>query len=150
MNASQKCVDLIKYFEGFRSNPYLCPAGVPTIGYGSTRYANGTPVSLSDGSISEADAEVLLLTTLNDDYAPTVTHYINQYVNQDQFDALCDFCYNCGAQNLKSSTLLTKVNAGDFNGAALEFGKWTHANGVVMLGLVNRREAERKLFCSEV
>ena len=92
MNVSNACIELIKSFEGFCGHPYLCPAGVPTIGYGSTHYANGVAVGMSDGDISESDAETLLMVTLNDNYATTVNHYITSDINQNQFDALCDFC----------------------------------------------------------
>ena len=148
MNASDKCVGLIKEFEGFRADPYRCPAGIATIGYGSTRYANGTPVTMDDASISEADAEALVLATLNTEYVAAVNRYVTTDINQNQFDALVDFCYNAVAKNLQTSTLLRLLNGGDFDGAANEFGKWVHGGGQVLPGLERRREAEKDLFCS--
>lgn len=148
MNASNKCVGLIKRFEGFRAGPYHCPAGIATIGYGSTRYADGTPVAMDDAPISEADAEALVMATLNTEYVAAVNRYVTAEISQNQFDALVDFCYNAGAKNLQTSTLLRCVNNGDFAGAANEFGKWVHAGGQVLPGLVHRREAEKELFCS--
>ncbi len=150
MNVSQKCINLIKTFEGFRSHPYLCIAGVPTLGFGSTHYANGAPVGLSDGDISEPAAENILFATLQYDYVPAVNHCVTADINQNQFDALVDFAYNCGSQNLKNSTLLKLVNEGNFAAASLEFKKWCHCNGEVSQGLLNRREAERKLFMGEI
>ncbi len=92
MQTSSKGLALIKKFEGFRSKPYLCPAGVPTIGYGSTRYANGNAVNLSDAPITEAEATALLQQTLTT-YERGVTSRVTSSVNQNQFDALVCFAY---------------------------------------------------------
>lgn len=146
MTPSEKCLQLIRACEGFIAKPYRCPAGVPTIGYGSTRYEDGRPVSMSDPAITEKRAQELVLATLSKEYVPAVLRYVTVKLNQGQFDALVDFAYNCGAQNLRNSTLLKKVNAGDFSGAAAEFPKWVNAGGKKLPGLVKRRELERKLF----
>lgn len=145
MKASQNCIDIIKQFEGFRSKPYLCPAGIPTIGYGSTRYANGFAVSLKDAPITEQVAGDIMRATLTT-YEDAVYRYVTVPLNQNQFDALVDFAYNAGAQNLRTSTLLKKLNAGDAAGASNEFGKWVNGGGKKLSGLVARREAERQLF----
>lgn len=145
MKASEKCLDLIRRFEGFRSKPYRCPAGVPTIGYGSTRYADGTPVKLTDASITQAQADDIMRATLGE-YENAVNRYVTVPLNQNEFDALVDFAYNAGAKNLLNSTLLRKLNAGDRAGAAKEFDRWVYANGQVLPGLVKRRMAERNLF----
>ena len=147
MKTSAKGLALIKTCEGFRSAPYLCPAGVPTIGYGSTRYADSRAVTLHDSPITEAAAETLLRTTLAG-YEDSVAHLLQRPVTQGQFDALVDFAYNLGVGALRGSTLLKKVNAGDTAGAAGEFAKWVHANGEVLPGLVKRRAAEAVLFTS--
>ena len=147
MNVSDKCIALITQFEGFRSSPYLCPAGVPTIGYGSTRYGNGSKVALSDPPITEPQARDILRETLLG-FQNEVDHLVQVDLTQGQYDALVDFAYNCGAANLQKSTLLAKVNANDMVGAASEFSKWCHCNGEVLEGLVRRREAERQLFIS--
>ena len=149
MKASDDCIALIKSFEGFRSKPYLCPAGVPTIGYGSTRYADGHAVSLDDTPISEQQAQEIMRATLTT-YEDAVNRYVVPQLTQAQFDALVDFAYNAGAQNLRTSTLLKKLNAGDFVGAAAEFGRWVNGGGKKLAGLVRRREAERVLFTGEV
>lgn len=145
MNASDDCLDLIRRFEGFRSMPYLCPAGVPTIGYGSTRYEDGTPVTLNDAAIERARADQIMRATLTS-YEDAVRRYVKVPLTQGQYDALTDFAYNAGPKNLQTSTLLRKLNAGDYAGAAEQFGRWVYGGGQVLMGLVRRRTAERALF----
>jgi GH24 family phage-related lysozyme (muramidase) len=145
MKASEKCLELIRRFEGFRSKAYRCPAGVWTIGYGSTRYADGTRVHQSDPPITEAQADEIMRATLGE-YERAVDRYVSVFVNQNEFDALVDFAYNAGAKNLLNSTLLKKLNAGDRKGAAKEFERWVYADGQILGGLVRRRMAERVLF----
>lgn len=103
--ASDKCIALIKEFEGFKSHPYLCPAGIPTIGYGSTRDTDGKPISMSHPPITEAQAKALMMATLVT-YENAVNRYVKVPITQNQFDALVDFAYNAGAKNLLNSTLL--------------------------------------------
>ena len=148
MNVSEKCLALIREFEGFRSKPYLCPAGVPTIGYGSTRYEDGTPVTLKDGPIDQARANAIMRTTLAREYEPAVQRYVKVPLTQGQYDALVDFAYNAGAKNLLQSTLLKKLNAKNYAGASKEFEKWVYGGGKVLPGLVRRRKAEQALFLS--
>jgi lysozyme len=145
MKASEKCLELIRRFEGFRSKPYRCPAGVWTIGYGSTRYADGTRVHPNDPPINEAQANDIMRATLGE-YERAVDRYVTVHLNQNEFDALVDFAYNAGAKNLLNSTLLKKLNAGDRKGAAKEFERWVYADGQILGGLVRRRMAERVLF----
>lgn len=145
MTASDACLSLIKQFEGFRARPYLCPAGVATCGYGSTFYADGSPVKITDPLISQADGEALLMETLGQ-YEAAVNDGVTVLLAQCQFDALVDFAYNCGAGNFRSSTLLKMLNANDIDGASLQFARWNKGGGVVLPGLVRRREAERLLF----
>lgn len=142
---SQQCIDLIKRFEGFKAKPYLCPAGVPTIGYGSTRDTDGKPITLQHPPITEAQAKALMMATLVN-YENAVNRYVKVELNQNQFDALVDFAYNAGTKALLTSTLLKKLNAGDYDGASNEFLKWVHADGRALAGLVKRRNAERDLF----
>jgi lysozyme len=149
MKVSDCCLKLIRECEGFVSKPYLCPAGIPTIGYGSTRYADGTQVKLTDPPISTDQADAIMRATLVE-YESAVNRYVTVPIDQNQFDALVDFAYNCGAKNLLMSTLLKKVNAVDFSGAALEFGKWVYANGKPLPGLVKRRYLEMQLFQGEL
>ena len=121
MKISNKGLNLIKEFEGFRKSPYLCPAGVPTIGYGTTRYNDGRQVSLSDSQITEEDALKLLRHQVNSKYSVAVSDAVKHELTQSQFDALTSFTYNLGEGNLRSSTLLRKLNSWDILGAANEF-----------------------------
>ena len=148
MQASQKGLDLIKRFEGFRSKPYLCPAGVPTIGYGSTYYQNGVKVKLTDPAISEEGAEQLLKVNLVH-YERGVDSMTKDHINQNQFDALVSFAYNVGLVNYKNSTLLKRVNA-DPNDPDIEkqFMRWVRAGGKVIKGLIVRLNAEAALYFS--
>jgi lysozyme len=144
--ASNNLIELIKKFEGFSKIPYLCPANVATIGYGSTRYANGLKVTMKDKPISELQAIELLKDTLKQ-YELAVDSYCRDDINQNQFDALVDFAYNCGNANLKSSTLLKKVNANPNDiTIGLEFAKWNKGGGKILNGLVKRRAAESELY----
>jgi lysozyme len=145
VKASVNVVKLIKLSEGFKAKPYLCPAGVPTIGYGSTRYPDGRVVTLQDAAISEETASSMVLAMLSE-YENAVNRYVTVPLNQNQFDSLTDFAYNAGATNLRTSTLLKKLNLGDYVGAALEFGKWIYGGGKRLAGLVTRRAAEKNLF----
>jgi len=140
MSPSSRCTDLVKKYEGFRSKPYLCPAGVPTIGYGHT-----DAVSLADSPISEPQAAAVLAKDLQL-FAAGVLQLVHAPLSQGQFDALVSFAYNVGLGNFKRSTLLRKLNSGDFVGAAAEFGVWTKAAGKPLPGLVARRREERLLF----
>ena len=149
MKISENGLDLIKLFEGFRSNPYLCPAGVPTIGYGSTRYNNGNKVTMNDKAISKEYATGMLEYQCNTIYGDAVNDYTTIMNDQNQFDALTSFTYNLGAGALKASTLLKKHNKGDFEGASKEFSKWVYADGEVLEGLVIRREKEKDLYIKE-
>jgi lysozyme len=145
MKVSDNCLQIIRKSEGFRAKPYHCPAGIPTIGYGSTRYADGTPVKMTDPPISEDKAEEIMRGTLGQ-YEDAVNRYVTVPINQNQFDALVDFAYNAGAQNLRTSTLLKLLNQGDYAGAASQFGKWVYGGGEKLDGLVTRRDSERALF----
>jgi len=146
MKASDKCLKLIRDSEGFSATPYKCPAGIWTIGFGSTRYAGGAPVQPSDSAITVEQANDILAATLATEYETAVLRYVTVPLSQGQFDAVTDFAYNAGAQNLRTSTLLKKLNAGDYDGAAGEFEKWVYGGGKKLNGLVTRRAAEAALF----
>ena len=139
-------IDMIKRFEGFRSAPYKCPAGIPTIGYGATFYTTSKKVTMSDKSITEAEAASLLRYMLKS-FEQYVDSYCVDTLTQNQFDALVSFCYNLGPANLKASTLLKKVNANPNDETIrAEFMKWTKAGGRTLKGLVTRRAAEADLY----
>jgi lysozyme len=145
MKIDKAGLDLIKKFEGFSSKPYLDIAGVPTIGYGTTHHESRA-VSMGDPEISQRTAEYLLKTQVDETYGRAVNHYVRVPINQDQFDALVSFAYNLGTNALKKSTLLRYLNLGEYDRAANEFRKWSHANGRVSKGLLARRELEQELF----
>ena len=144
MKTSPKGIALIKEFEGLRARPYLCSAQVATIGYGSTFYADGSKVELSDPVISTEQAEELLAMTLGQ-YEDCVNQ-LSDNLDQNQFDALVCFAYNLGCRALTGSTLAKLVRAGDFNNAAHAFAAWNKSGGKVLPGLVRRRAAEKNLF----
>lgn len=148
MKTSDKGLALIKSFEGFSARPYLCPAGVPTIGYGATYYPDGKKVTMRDKPVLEADATVMLRSMLVQ-YENGVERYVQVPITQGQFDALVSFAYNLGLAALKGSTLLRLVNERNFVGAAAQFSRWNKASGKVLPGLTRRREAERKLFVGQ-
>lgn len=143
----QKCVDLVKEFEGFRAKPYLCSAGVPTIGYGSTFYADGTKVTLADPPINRADAEYLTRLVL-DKFADKVKKLVKVDLTTNQLSALISFTYNLGVGAFRSSTLLKVINRGDLDEAPTQIKRWNKAGGKVLAGLVRRRQAEVDLWLS--
>lgn len=136
---------LCRRFEGFRPRPYLCPAGVPTIGYGSTRYLDGRAVQLTDPPITQAQAERMLLLTVRRTYLPAVLALCPGVTDARRLAALIDFTYNLGSGNLRASTLRRKVNAGNWAAVPAELRKWVRGGGRVLPGLVARRDAEAAL-----
>lgn len=141
--------ELCKRFEGFRSKPYLCPARVPTIGYGSTHYSDGRRVTLQDNPISEAEAKALLVFELFNTYAPGVLRMCPgllplALIEDDwrRLNAIVDFAYNLGVGRLQTSTLRRKINVQDWEGARSELMRWVRGGGKVLPGLVARRKAE--------
>lgn len=148
VKSSLKGLNIIKKYESLKLKPYLCPAGVPTTGWGSTYYEDGTRVRLTDAPISKERAEELLINTVST-FEKAVDSFTRDDINQNQFDALVSFAYNVGVGNLKKSTLLRKVNKNPSDASiAKEFMKWNRANGKVLLGLTRRRQEESKLYFS--
>ena len=138
---------LCRQFEGFRSKPYLCPAGIPTIGYGSTYYADGRKVTLQDTPISEPDARALLMHELQHTYLPgALRNCPNLATSERKLNAIVDFCYNLGIGRLQTSTLKRKINANDWAGAKEQLMLWTKGGGKVLPGLKKRRTAECALL----
>jgi lysozyme len=138
---------LCKQFEGFRGKPYLCPAGVPTIGYGSTYYGSGAKVALTDPPMSEPDATALLLQELAHTYLPAVLRHCPILLTDERkCNAIVDFAYNLGVGRLQTSTLKRKINAQDWDGAKEQLMLWTKGGGRVLPGLLKRRTAECQLL----
>lgn len=136
---SQRGLDLIENAEGLHLTAYQDDVGVWTIGYGHTRGVRPGMV------ITAADAQAYLRSDLNV-AERAVNTLVTVDITQNQFDALVDFTFNLGAGDLAGSTLLRRLNDGDYDGAANEFGLWIHAGGKVEPGLVKRRNAEKALF----
>jgi len=132
-------INLIKEFEGLRLEAYRCSAGVLTIGYGTT--AGVKPGQ----AITAAKAEELLAADLRK-FEDTVNTAVAVPLTQGMYDALVSLTYNIGSGAFRASTLLRKLNAKDYAGAAEQFPRWNRAGGKVLAGLTRRREAERKLF----
>ena len=146
-DVEDKAVDLGEEFEGFRSEPYQDSGGVWTIGFGSTRDGDSRPVTASTPPVTMDEAQALAKRDLTW-AAREVTNDVTVQLTDNQVAAIEDLIYNIGSGNFRSSTLLRKLNAGDFDGAAAEFDKWDHAAGQVLAGLLRRRQAETDLFQS--
>ena len=139
---NKQTLDLIKKFEGCRLKAYLCPAGVLTIGYGHTKGVK------PNQTITQKQADELLLSDLTE-FERAVKSLVTVPVNDNQLGALVSFAYNVGIGALQKSTLLKKLNAKDYQGAANEFFRWNKAGGKELKGLTLRRQAERELFLTE-
>lgn len=139
---------LCRRFEGFAARPYLCPAGVPTIGFGATHYLDGRRVTLTDPPITKEGAERLLLRQIERVYLPAVLRQCTALASEspERLAALIDWTFNLGEGNLRASTLRRKVNAEAWEDVPREILKWNRGGGVVLRGLVLRREAEAALI----
>lgn len=144
MKISTKGLALIKQFEGLRLKAYDDSVGVWTIGYGTIRYPSGIKVKRGD-TITEEQATAYLLHDVSR-FENAVNKLVKVKLTQNQYDALVSFTYNLGEGNLAASTLLKKLNSGDYIGAAKEFLRWNRAGGKVLAGLTKRRKAEHDLF----
>ena len=144
-DALNEAESLAEPFEGFRSRPYQDSVGVWTIGIGSTRDAAGQPVTAFTQPITLDEARALVRRDMTR-ALQAVEGDVRVPLSVDQTAALVDFIYNLGSGAFAGSTLLRKLNAGDYAGAAAEFDKWDHAGGNVLAGLARRRAAERALF----
>lgn len=147
MLLKQEAIDLIKEFEGLRLTPYLCSAGVPTIGYGSTFYLNGTKVTLQDPLITKQEANQLLDNTLQKVFIPGVLRACPVLIaHPNKLGAIVSFAYNLGIGRLQASTLRRRINEQNWQAAAQELLKWNLNLGKPSKGLIRRREAEKALF----
>lgn len=143
MKTSNAMRMLIEGFEGCRLEPYQDSVGVWTIGYGHTGedcYAGCDP-------ISQQQADQLLAADLGR-FEDAVNGMASDQTSQQQFDAMISFAYNLGEGALRGSTLLRLHNAGDYAGAAGQFGRWNHAGGRVLAGLTRRRAAEAAVYAN--
>ena len=160
LRVSEAGLSLIKQFEGQRLKLYNCPAGHCSVGWGHLVHKGPCDGSASEqtfiNGITEEGAQLLLAGDVCYKAEIFVRQLVKVPLTQNQYDALVSFVYNVGPdidadtipEGLGDSTLLKKLNAGDYAGAADEFLHWNHANGKVLAGLTRRREAERALFLS--
>lgn len=139
MNISEKGKVLIKSFEGVRLTAYHCSAGVLTIGYGHTGN-----VKLGQ-KITQEQADCYLMQDLYKT-EQQINKLVRVSLTQNQYDALCSLVFNIGTGAFNKSTLLAKLNKGDYHGASEEFKRWNKVGGIVNAGLVRRRQAEEDLF----
>ena len=146
MSVSNKGVDLICEFEGKRLVAYDDGVGVWTIGFGTIKYPSGNRVKKGDTCTLEQAKEYMRHDLI--EFEHTVNSSVKVLLSQNQFDALASLSYNIGSSAFKSSTLVKKLNSGDYQGAADQFNVWINAGGKRMQGLVNRRDREKLLFLS--
>lgn len=135
---------LIKKWEGFSLTPYICPAGLPTMGWGHV--ISAADVAKYAGGITQEQATALFAHDVRIAEGG-VTNLITAPLTPNQFAALVSFTFNLGAGRLRASTLRRKINARDYQGAADEFSRWVFAGGRKLTGLVRRRAEEKELFC---
>ena len=141
--------ELCKKWEGFSDRPYICPAGYPTIGYGTVYKPDGTKVTMQDSPIDKGTAEAWLEVTIVSNLKQVLKaspHLIN-YPNT--LAAITDFVYNLGIGRYNASTLKRRINQQDWRGSVIELRKWVYGSGKKLLGLIKRREDEVLLVCSE-
>lgn len=146
MEVSEQGVALIKKFEGFSAEPYFCPAGKQTIGYG---HAIRTGDAIAGRSISQEEAEALLAEDI-DVVEKALHELIKVPLLQHQLDALVSFVYNVGVEAFSHSTLLRLINEGNTVAAPEQFLRWVYSNGKRLSGLEKRREAEKLLFINQI
>lgn len=156
MNVSDNVLKVIKHHEGVRNKPYLCPAGLWTVGVGHVLYPKQGLLPVAQrGSIglriedfrvfSKDEIDAILKADLQR-FQRGVLRYCPVIATQGQFDAIVSFSFNVGLGTLQRSTLRQKHNRGDYDGAADEFMKYTRGGGKVLKGLVNRRKDERAIY----
>jgi len=140
-NQTARC--LIGHAEGLRLESYPDSGGVWTIGWGTTRI-NGKPVK--QGMVITQEQAAIYFNHDMGIVEQEVSNLVKVPLTDNQFSALVSFVFNIGSGQFSKSTLLKKLNQGDYDGAANEFGRWIYAKGKVLNGLITRREQERDLF----
>lgn len=139
--ASFLAAAMLRQFEGLRLAPYLCPAGLPTVGYGHVILSHESHLR---GGVTESEAEALLLRDLT--WAMYAARGVGRVLTDGQAAALASLVFNIGAQAWACSTIRGLVMAGDMAGAAEQFPRWNKVSGDVSPGLVARRAAEKRIF----
>ena len=144
MTTSRVGINLITSFEDLVLTAYDDGVGVWTIGYGTTVYPNG--IKVKKGDVCTLEQAKAFFTYDLKRFEAAVNSAVKVPLSQNQFDALVSLAYNIGEKAFKDSTLVKKLNAGDYFGAAEQFKVWNIGGGKVMNGLVRRRAAEAELF----
>lgn len=158
-------INIIRGYEGIEDgdpstvnlDPYICPASIWTIGFGHSIFYNNKQLTeerdpfgiiakrLYPKGITMKEAELLLELDSNN-VASQISRVIKVKVNENEFSALVSLAFNIGSENFTNSTLLKKLNKGDYAGAVDQFSVWRKSKGKVLSGLVKRRAAEKALF----
>lgn len=147
LKALEVAAALCRPFEGLRLKPYICPAGYPTIGYGTVYKPEGSRVTMEHPPITKETAEAWLLHELRHNYLRGVLASSPHLIDYPLvLGAMTDFAYNLGVARYRASTLRKRVNACDWVGARAELLKWVRGGGRVLPGLVKRRQAEARLL----
>jgi lysozyme len=151
MKLSDTGINLITKFEGLKLEAYVCPAGVATIGYGTTRYPDKSKVRIGDKLKSKEQAIDLLKVNLIEYESNVSALLYNVIINQNQYDALVSFVYNLGTGAFAGSTLLRKIklNPNDLT-IKDEFNKWVNVSGKPSNGLIRRRKEEAALYFKSI
>lgn len=136
---------LIAKYEGLSLKPYQCPAGRWSIGYGSTKLLDGTPVTANTAPLTQQQADALLMHTI-ESLQGEIHKVVKVTLTPNQLAALTSLSYNIGISNFRGSTLLKELNAGHLRAASEQFLRWVHCGARVLPGLVVRRRAEKDLF----
>lgn len=145
--AIEIAAELCRHFEGFRSKPYICPAGFPTQGFGTVYKPDGTKVTMDDPPITKETANLWLIQELRHNYAKGVLKASPRLVTEPKaLAAIIDFAYNLGVGRYRASTLRRRIDAKDWEGAKEQLAKWVRGGGKVLPGLVRRRQAEASLL----
>ena len=147
MKVSDKCVNMIKHHEGFVRKPYQDPIGLWTVGVGHL-IGDGKKLPKEwNKEFTDEEVDNILCEDL-ERFEIGIQRLTKVSLTQSQFDALVSFSFNVGLGNFQSSTLRSKLNRGDYEGASNEFPKWRKAGGKILKGLVRRRADEKALFLS--
>lgn len=140
-------IELAKGFEGFSPTPYLCPAAVWTIGWGSTRDNEGARVTQGTAPVDTQTAGTMLDRDMGGS-ASAIARMVPVLLGEAQRAALIDFIYNLGPGAFQASALRQCILRGDYEDVPVQFSRWVRGGGRVLPGLVRRRAAEVALFTS--
>jgi len=139
MRCNSQGVGIIKKYERLKLQPYLCPAGIPTVGYGSTKAGK------LGRAITVEEAEKFLIEDI-ETIEKQMTPLIRVEVTENEWSSLVSLVFNIGAGNFKISTLLRHLNLKEKEQAASQFSRWVFCQGKILKGLQDRRQAEKELF----